>query len=244
MIWKLKCKSTIVFSSPSALRNSWNSQSSAKWCLVFTYINIWTTRRLTPNFFTTKLTWLKIKKWYHRVDGRNPANQLILKKYSIIYRVLYIPGDSEFLPSTVLSLQRSFWDIQFLQTFWSTASAGNLNDKVPHPSPHDRSQTHAYHFDFLWIWHCRHAFWGNLIFTNLYSRSPCWQLCAGRKLLSENGLKYDLWTPQCHETIVTQDMKAMVPWNKTSAAEGKPCTFNRNIDKQLLSITTETFCVV
>ena len=193
MIWKLKCKSTIVFSSPSALRNS---QSSAKWCLVFTYINIWTTRRLTPNFFTTKLTWLKIKKWYHRVDGRNPANQLILKKYSIIYRVLYIPGDSEFLPSTVLSLQRSFWDIQFLQTFWSTASAGNLNDKVPHPSPHHRSQTHAYHFDFLWIWHCRHAFWGNLIFTNLYSRSPCWQLCAGRKLLSENGLKYDLWTPQ------------------------------------------------
>ena len=36
------------------------------------------------------------------VDGRNPANQLRLVVYPIIYRVLYIPGGClGFLPSTV-----------------------------------------------------------------------------------------------------------------------------------------------
>ncbi len=35
------------------------------------------------------------------VDGRNPANQLRLVVYPIIYRVLYIPGGAGFLPSTV-----------------------------------------------------------------------------------------------------------------------------------------------
>ena len=36
------------------------------------------------------------------VDGRNPANQLRLVVYHIIYRVLYIPGGClGFLPSTV-----------------------------------------------------------------------------------------------------------------------------------------------
>ena len=36
------------------------------------------------------------------VDGRNPANQLRLVVYPIIYRVLYIPGGAGFLPSTVI----------------------------------------------------------------------------------------------------------------------------------------------
>ena len=35
------------------------------------------------------------------VDGRNPANQLRLVVYPIIYRVFYIPGGAGFLPSTV-----------------------------------------------------------------------------------------------------------------------------------------------
>ena len=35
------------------------------------------------------------------VDGRYPANQLRLVVYPTIYKVLYIPGDAEFLPSTV-----------------------------------------------------------------------------------------------------------------------------------------------
>ncbi len=35
------------------------------------------------------------------VDGRNPANQLRLVVFPIIYKVLYIPGGAGFLPSTV-----------------------------------------------------------------------------------------------------------------------------------------------
>ncbi len=35
------------------------------------------------------------------VDGRNPANQLRLVLYPIIYDVLYISGGAGFLPSTV-----------------------------------------------------------------------------------------------------------------------------------------------
>ena len=35
------------------------------------------------------------------VDGRNPANQLRLVAYPIIYRVLYILGGGGFCPSTV-----------------------------------------------------------------------------------------------------------------------------------------------
>ena len=35
------------------------------------------------------------------VDGRYPANQLRLVVYPTIYKVLYIPGGAEFLPSTV-----------------------------------------------------------------------------------------------------------------------------------------------
>ena len=39
--------------------------------------------------------------WFHTVDGRNPANQLRLIVYPIIHKVLYIPGGTGFLPSTV-----------------------------------------------------------------------------------------------------------------------------------------------
>ena len=34
-------------------------------------------------------------------DGRNLANQLRLVVYPIVLKVLYIPGDARFLPSTV-----------------------------------------------------------------------------------------------------------------------------------------------
>ena len=37
------------------------------------------------------------------VDGRNPANQLRLVVYPIIYREFYIPGGAGFLPSTVFT---------------------------------------------------------------------------------------------------------------------------------------------
>ena len=52
-------------------------------------------------------TWMILSKSFGRwlfnttVDGRNPANQLRLVVYPIIYRVLYIPGGAGFLPSTV-----------------------------------------------------------------------------------------------------------------------------------------------
>jgi len=44
------------------------------------------------------------KRRLHTVDGRNPANQLRLAVYSIIYRVLYIPSGTGFLPSKVAML--------------------------------------------------------------------------------------------------------------------------------------------
>ena len=43
-------------------------------------------------------------------DGRNPANQLRLVVYPIIYRVLYIPGGAGFLPSTVVLIRRNVDD--------------------------------------------------------------------------------------------------------------------------------------
>ena len=39
----------------------------------------------------------------HTVDGWNPANQLRLVVFPIIYRVSYIPGGAGFQPSTVVS---------------------------------------------------------------------------------------------------------------------------------------------
>ena len=43
------------------------------------------------------------------VDGRNPANQVRLVVYPIIYKVLYIPGGAGFQPSTVSSILLSPW---------------------------------------------------------------------------------------------------------------------------------------
>ena len=40
------------------------------------------------------------------VDGRNPAHQLRLVVYPVIYKVLYIKGGARFLPSTVYFTQR------------------------------------------------------------------------------------------------------------------------------------------
>ena len=40
----------------------------------------------------------------YTVDGRNPADQLRLVVYPIIYRVLHIPGGARFLLSTVSSV--------------------------------------------------------------------------------------------------------------------------------------------
>ena len=43
-----------------------------------------------------------LKKEAATVDGRNPANQLRLVDFAIIYKVLFIPGGClGFLPSTV-----------------------------------------------------------------------------------------------------------------------------------------------
>ena len=44
---------------------------------------------------------VKLRMFTGTVDGRNPANQLSLAAYLIIYRVLYIPGGAGFQPSTV-----------------------------------------------------------------------------------------------------------------------------------------------
>ncbi len=44
---------------------------------------------------------------FHTVDGWNPANQLRLVVYPMIYRVLHMPGGAGFLPSTVVP--RIWW---------------------------------------------------------------------------------------------------------------------------------------
>ena len=54
---------------------------------------------MSPLHMTKKHMDLPLKK--HTVDGRNPANQLMLVVYSIIYRAFYNPGGAGFLPSTV-----------------------------------------------------------------------------------------------------------------------------------------------
>ena len=46
--------------------------------------------------------WRKYRRIYYCWWFRNPANQLRLVVYPIIYRVSYIPGGARFLPSTVV----------------------------------------------------------------------------------------------------------------------------------------------
>ncbi len=52
---------------------------------------------------------------------RNPANQLMLVVYPIIYKVLYIPGGAGFLPSTVCFNYISY--IRFLEVLNKRASS-------------------------------------------------------------------------------------------------------------------------
>ena len=44
---------------------------------------------------------LLLGEFHHSVGGKNTANQLRLVVYPIVYKVLYIPGGAELLPSTV-----------------------------------------------------------------------------------------------------------------------------------------------
>ncbi len=46
----------------------------------------------------------------HTVDGRNPASQLRVVVYPIIYRVCYIPGDAGVQPSRVLLVSKYLED--------------------------------------------------------------------------------------------------------------------------------------
>ena len=59
-----------------------------------------------------KLRWPTIRRqvgWGgDTVDGRNPANQLRLVVYPIIYKVLQISGGAGFLPSTVVPSSQMF----------------------------------------------------------------------------------------------------------------------------------------
>ena len=56
------------------------------------------------------------------VDGRNPANQLRLVVYPVIYQVLYIPSGAGFLPSTVVypTIHARFSRSQFVAAFLQT----------------------------------------------------------------------------------------------------------------------------
>ena len=57
----------------------------------------------------------------HTVNRRNPANQLRLVVYPIIYKVLYIPGGAGFLPSAVPSRCFSVdgWNTPWLWGAWN-----------------------------------------------------------------------------------------------------------------------------
>ena len=58
------------------------------------------------------------------VDGRNPANQLRLVVYPIVYKVLHIPGGAGFLPSTVCEIPAVCYKIFTpFESFWTQDSS-------------------------------------------------------------------------------------------------------------------------
>ena len=60
------------------------------------------------------------------VDGRNPANQLRLVVYHIIYKVLHIPGGAGFLPSTVCEMKAVLLQYKIFapfESFWTQDSS-------------------------------------------------------------------------------------------------------------------------
>ena len=66
-----------------------------------------------------------LKKEAATVDGRNPANQLRLVDFAIIYKVLFIPGGClGFLPSTVWLGSSTLWTFREIapQLLWKVAS--------------------------------------------------------------------------------------------------------------------------
>ena len=85
---------------PKRKRSSSNHPFSGANMLVSERVWIWIIQLRQP----LKYGWLSGTRYLLKdtVDGRNPANQLRLVVYPMIYKVSYIPGSClEFLPSTV-----------------------------------------------------------------------------------------------------------------------------------------------
>ncbi len=72
----------------------------------------WNTANLWTLGWRSSCSWRRVQMWKiggflitcSTVDGWNPANQLRLVVYPIIFRVSYIPGGARFQPSTVSCL--------------------------------------------------------------------------------------------------------------------------------------------
>jgi len=60
------------------------------------------------------------------LDEGNPANQLRLVVYLIIYRVFYIPGGAGFLPSTVFRISLDKFHLEGI-----TANGGEKDQGIP-----------------------------------------------------------------------------------------------------------------
>ncbi len=93
---------------------------------------------MKPVWIPAKVTWC-LPKWWAGwispkcplVGGRNPG---WYGKYTIIYRVLYIPGGAGFLPSTVIFCNSSERKVEMWHSVYSSKVANNFRStKVPHP---------------------------------------------------------------------------------------------------------------
>ena len=126
---------------PYFIHFSWNQQLAVRWHLLAQWFSgphfLFFGRQNHPTDWMKPLQ-LRVPTKFHddkrshpdsnlvicpidTVDGRNPAYQLRLVVYPIIYRVLYIPGFAGFLPSTVRRLQQavaSDFGSQILASQW------------------------------------------------------------------------------------------------------------------------------
>ena len=150
---------------------------------------------------TTFETALKPDKNFTTVDGWNPANQLRLVVYPIIYGVLYIPGGAGFLPSTVCD-----------STF--------VGDPLPL----------APIMDQIWfypsLWHQSWTFFDSVWSCGLHLRCNCLVLdCNGQielewtvtppgrltlkpsklELLDDSNLSFGQWTVRIHAAFVFRE---------------------------------------
>ena len=94
----------------------------------------------------------------HTVGGRNPANQLRVVVYPIIYKVLCIPTGAGFLPSTVSQMF-----IELLPSRHTSSSDGELQGSC------EEARQNTSQYDIPKIYKLSKLFSGNLSFDAGYN---------------------------------------------------------------------------